>query len=337
MVVKCSSADEHLEEDVGCHGNLLGKHMLFSRHTNLCSVYHRYHGSTAGFKKYLEATGILGDFNIPTRAQFSFQKNYKCTLKQLLERRRDVAASTYNTFQGFTDIEILSIALQLLLVCASLEEDGVERLHVSLESVCITEEGTVLLDAEEAVYSSHCILGKEANWDATYIIEEENGYPETSASVQSIGRLCQELADFMPLSPHSSLSSACSGSMLAASLSHTEEFLSFLCALTGDLPRESTSLSPRAGAHVAYCLLRQHTIRSWGSESDCERWLASERLTLYFTLTTNDEDTPADMQAVDKSLSESLFQRHLIDYLFLLQAEAKDLWGAVQTVKKYTQ
>lgn len=337
MVVKCSNADECLEEDIGCRGNLLANPVLFSRHTNLCSVYHRYHGSTAGFKKYLETTGILGDFNLPTRAQFSFQKNYKCTLKQLLERRRDEAASTYNTLQGFTDIEILSIAFQLLLVCASLEENGVEGLCVSMESVCITEEGTVLLDSEEAIRNSHRILGKETNWDDACVIEEENGYPETSTSIQSIGRLCQELADFTPLSLHSSLSSACSGSMLAASLSHSEEFLSFLCALTGDLPRDSTPSSPRAGAHVAYCLLRQHSMSSWRCESECEGWLASERLTLYFSLTTNDEDAPANVHTEDESLSESLFHRRLIDYLFLLQAEAKDLWRAVQTVKEYTQ
>ena len=334
MVARYSDADDHLEEDIGCCGNLLASPVLSSRHTNLCSVYYRYHGSTAGFRKYLETTGISGNFNLSATAQFSFRKSYKCTLKQLLERQQTEAASTYNTLRGFADIDILAIAFQLLLAISFLEENGAQGLCVSTESVYITEEGTVLLDAEAAAHNFSRNLGREMGWSDTYN-EEENGYPQTSVSVQSIGKLCQELAQFTPLSFPSSLSSACSGSMLAASLSHSEDFLSFLCALAGNVPHGTPPLSPRAGLHVAYCLLRQHSISSWVSESKCHKWLASERLTLYFSLTANDEDVPTDVHTVDKP--GSFFQRHLIDYLFLLQAEANDLWCAVQTIKNFTQ
>ena len=330
MVARCSDDDDHLEENIGCYGNLIANPVLSARHTNLCSVYHRYHGSTAGFRRYLESAGIAENLNLPARAQFSFRKGYKCTLKQILERRlADVVDSARNTLHSFTDIGIVALAFQLLLVVSFLEENGVEGLCVSTDSVCITEEGTVLLDAEHAARRS--TLGKETDLDDTYL-EEENGYPETGASVRSIGKLCQELMQFTPLSLPSALSSACTGSMLAASLSHSNEFLSFLRALAGS---DSAPLSPRAGLHMAYCLLRRHSMNSWVSESRCQRWLASERLTLYFSLTTSDEGVSTDVHTGDKSVS--FFQRHLIDYLFLLQADAEDLWCAVQAIRNFTQ
>ena len=323
MVAKCNDDDDHLEEDIGCYGNLIANPVLSARHTNLCSVYYRYHGSTAGFRRYLETTGIAGNLNLPARARFSFRKNYKCTLKQLLDRWHAVVDSPRSTLQGFKDVDILAIAFQLLLVMSFLEENGVEGLCVSNDSVCITDEGTVLLDAEQAACNSN--LGKEKDLDDTYL-EEENGYPETGASVQSIGKLCQELMQFTPLSLPSAMSSGCC--MMAASLSHSNDFLSFLRALASS---DSASLSPRAGVHIAYCLLQRHSMSLWMSESKCQRWLASERLTLYFSLTTSDEGA---QHTVDKSVS--FFQRRLIDYLFLLQADAKDLWCAVQTIRNFT-
>lgn len=331
MVANCSGDDHQLEEDIDCYGNLLANPILSAHHTNLCSVYYRYHGSTAGFRKYLETTGIAANVNLPTRAQFSFRKSYKCTLKQLLERGHTELDSSCGNLQGFTDIDILAIAFQLLLAMSFLAENGVEGLYVSTECVCITEEGLLLLDAEQAVQNFSCSL-KETGWDDA-CQEGENGYPETSVSVKSIGRLCQELAQFTPLPLPSAASSVCSGSMLAASLSHSDDLLYFLRALAG---ANSAPLSPCAGLHMAYCLLRRHNMRSWLSESKCQRWLASEILTLYFSLTADDDDVPTDAHT-GQDKSGSFFQRRLIDYLFLLQADAKDLWYGAQTIRNSTQ
>lgn len=330
MVANCSDDDHQLEEDVDCYGNLLPNPILSAHHTNLCSVYYRCHGNTAGFRKYVETTSIAGNINLPTRAQFSFRKSYKCTLKQLLERGHTEVDSSCGNLQGFTDIDILAIAFQLLLATSFLEENGVEELYVSAECVCITEEGILLLDAEQAVQNFSCNL-KEIGWGDTYQ-EGENGYPETSVSVKSIGRLCQELAQLTPLQLPSAASCVYSSSdVLAASLSHSDDFLCFLRALAG---ADSAPLSPCAGLHMAYCLLRRHSMSLWLSEKKCQRWLASEILTLYFSLTA-DDDVPTDAHALDES--GSFFQRRLIDYLFLLQADAKDLWYAAQTIRNFMQ
>ena len=268
-----------------------------ARNPAICSPLLHFQGTLSGFRKYLKGDiidrlGCRSYSYLSTRAQFTIQEDFVCTLKKHLDSRRQ-------NNNRLTEDEAWSVLFQGLIAASYLEGHGQQNCTINKEVLLLRENGTVCLNMGSC---------KEDN-GTSY----NNGMQSLHQLDTTMTPSIRSLGDVVyTYTINSTTGSSCSYSQKLAA------FLDYLRGYCSPSIPSSIRVTSQLLMHVCFMLLQEDSRKftpEFHSLSHCQHWLTSQRLQMYFTKSATSETRPCvtDLQ-----------------FLFLVFAEPFDIRDACQ-------